>query len=68
MIELAIVACLLDQPGRCKDVSLVYMADAVTPMQCMMASGAEIAKWGAVNPRWFVRKWTCRPAGRWAKV
>jgi hypothetical protein len=68
MLELAILACLHDNPSRCKDVSLVYMAEALTPMQCMMQSQAEIAKWIDYHPRWFAKKWTCRPAGRVAKI
>lgn len=68
MLELAILVCLLDNPAKCKDVSLVYMAESVTPMQCMMQSAPEIAKWAEYHPRWFAKKWTCRPAGRVAKI
>lgn len=68
MIELAILACLLDNPTKCKDVSLLYMAESVTPMQCMAASQAEIAKWTLYHPRWFAKKWTCRRAGIYAKA
>lgn len=68
MIELAIIACLHDNPAKCKDVSLVYMQEAVTPMQCMMQSAPEIAKWSEHHPRWFAKKWSCRPAGRFARI
>ncbi len=58
----------LGRSFRCKDVSLTYMAESMTPMQCMMASPSEIAKWAEGNPKWFAKKWSCRPAGRVAKI
>jgi len=68
MIEIFLVACLIEDPSRCKDVSLVYSAEGVSLMQCLMMSPAEIAKWSEVHPRWFTKRWTCRPAGRYAKT
>lgn len=68
MLELVLVACLLEDPTRCKDVSLVYMADTVTPMQCMTGAQIEIAKWGESHPKWFAKKWGCRRAGTLAKA
>ena len=37
MLELSILACLLDNPGKCKEVSLVYMSESVTPMPLAMS-------------------------------
>jgi hypothetical protein len=68
MIELLAVVCLYAEPAKCKEVSLVYMAEAVTPMQCMLGSQPELAKWADHNPRWFLKKWKCQPAGRVAKI
>jgi hypothetical protein len=68
MIELVVSVCLLDDPSQCKDISLVYSAEGVTPSQCLMMSPAEIAKWSEGHPKWFAKRWTCRPAGRLAKV
>jgi hypothetical protein len=68
MIELVVSVCLIDNPTKCKDVSLVYMAESVTPMQCMMMSPPEIAKWTEGHPNWFAKRWTCRPAGQVAKI
>ncbi|HKZ95490.1 MAG TPA: hypothetical protein VJ045_00765 [Hyphomicrobiaceae bacterium] len=68
MIELLVSVCLVDDPTRCKDVSLVDSADDVSPMQRMMMSPAEIAKWSEGHPRWVAKRWTCRPAGRIAKA
>lgn len=68
MLELVISVCLLEDPNRCKDVSLTYMADGAGPFQCMMMSPVEIAKWNEANPKWYAKKWTCRPAGQFAKI
>lgn len=66
MLELVISACLLDDQSLCKEVSLTHMGESVTPMMCLMMSPAEIAKWNERNPYWFAKKWSCRPAGRFA--
>lgn len=68
MIEIVISACLTADLNRCKDVSLTYSADSVTPGQCMMMSVAEIAKWAEAHPKWVAKRWTCRTAGRIAKI
>jgi len=68
MLELVVSVCLADDLSRCKDVSLVYMAEAVTPIQCMMMSQIEIAKWTEGHPKWVAKRWTCRPAGHIAKI
>ncbi|MCC7250670.1 hypothetical protein [Hyphomicrobium sp.] len=68
MLELVVSVCLLEDHSRCKEVSLTYMGESTTPMMCMMMSPAEIAKWNESNPKWFAKKWSCRPAGRFAKI
>lgn len=68
MIELVLLACLVDSPDRCKDVALTYSADAVTPMQCLMGAQPHIAQWSETHPNWQVRRWSCQPAGRVAKI
>lgn len=68
MLELAIVVCLLDNPGKCKDESLTFSAETLTQFQCMVGAPIEIAKWNERRPRWYAKKWTCRPAGQIAKI
>lgn len=68
MLELLIFACLLDRPKVCHEVALTYLEESLTPYQCMMKSPIEIAKWNEANPKWYAKKWTCRPAGRFAKI
>ncbi len=68
MIELIVSVCLMDDPSRCKEISLTYSAENLTPMQCLMMSPPEIAKWSEGHPKWFAKRWTCRPAGQLAKI
>ena len=68
MIELLLVACLADDPSRCKDVGLAYSGEGLTPMQCLMQAQPEIARWVEEHPRWQVRRWSGRPAGQLAKT
>jgi hypothetical protein len=68
MIELVLSVCLLDDPSRCKDVALTYSAENLTPMQCLMQSPVEISKWTEAHPKWFTKRWTCRPAGHLANL
>jgi hypothetical protein len=68
MIELALVVCLAADPAKCKDVGLTYSSESVTPQQCMMRALPEVAKWTDDHPSWYVKKWSCRPAGHIAKI
>jgi hypothetical protein len=68
MIELLVSVCLISEPERCKDVSLVFDGDSVTPMQCMMGAQPEIARWIEANPKWQLKRWACQPAGQIAKI
>jgi len=68
MIELVLSVCLIQAPATCKDVKLSYMADRVTPQQCMMYGQSEIAKWTEGHPKWRVKKWSCGRAGVLAKA
>ena len=68
MLELLVSVCLLSDPTRCKDVSLVYSDERLTPMQCLMGAQPEIAKWIEAHPQWALRRWTCQRAGLFAKI
>ncbi len=68
MIEIVLSVCSIVQGATCKDVRLTYMAEAVTPFECMMYGQAEIAKWSEGHPNWRVAKWTCGQARQVAKI
>ena len=68
MIEIVAAVCIWSAPGNCKDISLVYEAEAITAFACMMYGQGELAKWTISHPGWRIAKWTCRPAGQVAKL
>jgi hypothetical protein len=68
MIEIVLAVCMIQEPARCKDVHLTYMAENVTPFQCMRYGQPEIAKWLESNPNWAVTRWKCGPARHDAKA
>ena len=68
MIEIVVAVCMIDEPERCKDVRLTYMAESVTVQQCMTLGQSEIAKWSEGHPNWRVARWSCGTARHMAKV
>lgn len=68
MIEVVALVCSMQAPLRCKDVHMSFMADSVTPQQCMMYGQMELAKWSVGHPGWAVRKWRCSRAGQFADM
>ncbi|MDX2258341.1 MAG: hypothetical protein NW205_05425 [Hyphomicrobiaceae bacterium] len=68
MIEIVISACMIEDPAKCQDVNLTFMAETVTPHQCMMYGQFEIAKWVEGHPKWRVAKWRCGKARIYAKA
>ncbi|KUO55353.1 MAG: hypothetical protein APF80_05050 [Alphaproteobacteria bacterium BRH_c36] len=68
MIELVLSVCLISAPATCKDVSLSYMGDQVTPQQCMFRGQITVAQWSAGNPQWRIAKWKCGAPQEFAKL
>ena len=68
MIELIVAVCMIDQPSRCKDVTLTFEAESITRQQCVMYGQFEMAKWVGEHPNWVIQEWTCQPAGLTAKL
>lgn len=68
MIEIVISVCLIAEPANCKDVNLSYMAESITPYQCMLHGQSEIAKWQEGHPNWRVARWTCGRVKQTAKA
>ncbi|WP_411837460.1 hypothetical protein [Paracoccus sp. ME4] len=62
MIELFFVTCLLADPARCTDHSLLF-EEQNGLFTCMLQSQNELAKWIATHPAEQVREWGCRRAG-----
>lgn len=58
MIELVFVTCLINEPDRCQERSLLFTE--VGLMTCMLHGQAEIARWVEDHPREQVQGWACR--------
>lgn len=57
MIELTLVACLLDAQDKCRE-ERIYL-ELQTTMQCMMVSQIEVVKFIESHPKYFIKRWTC---------
>ena len=68
MIELIVAVCMVDQPSRCRDVTLNFEGESVSTAQCMMNGQIEMAKWAGEHPNWTIQKWHCGIAGQFAKL
>ena len=55
-------------PASCRDVGLIYAAENLTPMQCLMQAPPQMAKWVGEHPGWKIMMGSCRRAGRYAKT
>ncbi|RJK98529.1 hypothetical protein D3P06_16060 [Paracoccus aestuarii] len=62
MIELFFVTCLLAQPDRCTDRSLLF-EERGGLFGCMLQGQSELARWIETHPSERVREWKCRYAG-----
>lgn len=55
-----LTACLIADPSACINDRLP-LADATTPMGCMLMAPPALARWTAEHPNRRVVRWTCRP-------
>ena len=62
MIELFFVTCLISDPQRCTEHSLLF--EHRNGLQtCMLSGQHELARWVAAHPDDWVKSWVCRRAG-----
>ncbi len=66
MVELVISMCLLDNANKCRDEHMVFQD--VSILTCTIAGQSHIANYMERFPRWYVKRWTCEPAGKFAKI
>lgn len=57
MVELLLVACLLQDPARCEAHQL--QTDRMSLVECMVTGQQQLARWVEQHPRWRVRRWSC---------
>lgn len=58
MIAIVISACLVADPGVCKDyrVPLAYDVDA---KRCLFEAQPHLPRWAEQHPNWQIRSWRC---------
>ena len=69
MIEILALVCTVLAPLQCKNVKLSFIAESVTPFQCMQYGQSELAKWTNEHPGWIIAHgFKCGQAGRVANI
>jgi hypothetical protein len=63
MIAIIISACLLSDPGVCRDQT-IPLSPEVSAVRCVMTAPPHVAKWSEEHPEWRVVRWRCGAGGR----
>lgn len=66
MIELVLSICLLDNASKCREEHLTF--SDLSLLTCVVGGQAQIAAFMERHPRWYVKRWACQQAGRFAKI
>lgn len=61
MLAIILSACLVSDPGQCRDHRLPA-DNIVDPTRCVMYAQPYVAKWADEHPDWEVKKYACRPS------
>jgi hypothetical protein len=61
MMTIILSACLVADPGQCKDFRLPLDGDWDT-RSCAMSAPPYFAKWMDEHPAWRVMRWKCQPS------
>ena len=61
MLSIVLSACLVANPGQCKDFKIPLDVD-MDAMQCAMAAPPYFAQWVEEHPQWQIRRWKCQPS------
>lgn len=59
MIEIVFAVCSILHGAQCREERLTFMAETVTPHQCMLFGQHEMAKWQEGHPNWQITRWRC---------
>ncbi len=62
MIELLFSACLIGSDD-CRDVSMLYDGQDISPSTCMMEGQIALARWVGEHPNYRIARFTCHIAG-----
>jgi hypothetical protein len=62
MIAIIISACLLSDPGVCRDLT-IPLDPEVSAARCMVKAPPHLAQWSEEHPEWRVVRWRCGSSG-----
>jgi len=68
MLQLVFSVCSIVEGASCRELPPVPLSEGTTMIGCLMASQVEGAKSVAAHPNQYIRRITCQPAGRFAKI
>jgi hypothetical protein len=68
MLQLVFSVCSIVEGASCRDLPPMPLNEGTTMVGCLMASQVEGAKWVLAHPNQYIRRITCQPAGRFAKI
>ena len=58
MISLVILACLIDDPAKCREFEVKF-EEEVTMQQCVQSSMINLTHWFRENENWKIEKFKC---------
>jgi hypothetical protein len=61
MMTIILSACLIADPGQCKDFRFPIEGEH-DAMRCAMHAPPYFAQWMEAHPKWQVVRWKCVPA------
>jgi hypothetical protein len=67
-LQLVLSICSIVEGAACHELPPTPLKEGTTMIGCLMASQVEGAKWVAAHPNQYIRRITCAPAGRFAKI
>ena len=61
MFAIVISACLVADPGVCKDYR-IPLDEQISSARCMLDAQPHFAKWMESHPGWQITRWKCAPS------
>lgn len=58
MLTIVLSACLISDPGVCKDYKMPVDGD-MDATQCALVAPPYFAAWATEHPGWQIRRWKC---------
>ena len=62
MLSIVLSACLISNPGQCRDFTIPLDVD-MDVLRCAMVAPPYFAQWAEEHPLWQIKRWKCQPTG-----